>query len=75
MSFGRGCSAGCEDNFEGHESRAFSGAGSAGRGEDTFDDFVHAFENSLVAEPTPCGTWTLLLLLHVVGRTIVTIIC
>ena len=49
MSSGRGCSAGCEDNFEGHESGAFSGAGSAGRGEDTFDDFVHAFENSLVA--------------------------
>ena len=48
LSSGRGCSAGCEDNFEGHESGAFSGAGS-GRGEDTFDDFAHAFENSLVA--------------------------
>ena len=49
LSFGRGCSAGCGDNLEGHESGAFSGAGSAGRGEDTFDDFAHAFENSLVA--------------------------
>ena len=29
--------------------RAFSGAGGAGRGEATFDDFVDAFENSLVA--------------------------
>ena len=29
LSSGRGCSAGCEDNFEGHESGAFSGAGSA----------------------------------------------
>ena len=49
MSFGRGCSAGCEDNFEGHESGAFSGAGSAGRGEDTFDDLMHAFGISLAA--------------------------
>ena len=49
MSSGRGCSAGCEDNFEGHESGTFSGAGGAGRGEDTFESFVHAFESSLVA--------------------------
>ena len=46
LSYGRGSS---EDKFEGHESGAFSGAGSAGGGEDTFDDFVHTFENSLVA--------------------------
>ena len=49
LSYGRGCSAGCEDKFEGRESGTFSGAGSDGRGEDTFDDFVHAFESSLVA--------------------------
>ena len=48
LSHGRGCSAGCEDNFEGYESGAFSGAGSAGRGENTFDGSVRASENSLV---------------------------
>ena len=43
MSFGRGSSAGCEDDFKGHESGDFSGAGSAGR---------HDLPNSLVAVGT-----------------------
>ena len=48
-SYGRGCSAGCEDTFDGHEVEAFAVAGCDGWFEDTFDDFVHASENSVVA--------------------------
>ena len=42
LSFGRGCSAGCDDNFEVHASGALSGAGSAGRGEGDVDVAVAA---------------------------------
>ena len=49
LSYGRGCSAGCEDNFDCHEVQASAVAGRAGWCEDTFDDCVHASENSVVA--------------------------
>ena len=49
LSYGRGCSAGCEDNFDSHEVQASAVAGRAGWCEDTFDDSVHASENSVVA--------------------------
>ena len=49
LSHGRGCSAGCEDNFGSHKSQASAVAGRAGWCEDTFDDSVHASENSVVA--------------------------
>ena len=48
-SYGRGCSAGCKDTFDSHEVQASAVAGRAGWGEDTFDDSVHASENSVVA--------------------------
>ena len=38
-------------------------------------DSVHASENSVVAGLQPVLCWTLLLLLHDVGRTIATVIC
>ena len=47
--YGRGCSAGCEDNFDCHEVKASALPGHAGWCEDTFDDSVHASENSVVA--------------------------
>ena len=46
------CSAGCKDDFEGHESGTFSGAGSAGRRETEFEGSLHDFPNSLVAVGT-----------------------
>ena len=49
VSYGCGCSAGCEDNFDTHEVQASAVAGFAGWCEDTFDDSVHASENSVVA--------------------------
>ena len=52
---GRGCSAGCEDNFDSHEVPASAVAGRAGWCEDTFDDSVHASENSVVARVAACS--------------------
>ena len=52
MSFGRGSSAGREDDFEGRESGAFSGAGSAGRSETEFEGSLHDLPKSLVAVST-----------------------
>ena len=49
LSYGRGCSAGCEDNFGSHLVRASAVAGRAGWCEDIFDDSVHASENWVVA--------------------------
>ena len=51
----RGCSAGCEDNFDGHEVKASALPGHAGWCEDTFDDSVHASENSVVARVAACS--------------------
>ena len=48
LPFGSGSYAGCEDDFEGHESGAFSGAGSAGRLETEFEGSLHDLPNSLV---------------------------
>ena len=53
--FGRGCSAGCEDNFDCQEVTASALSGHAGWCEDTFDDSVHAFENSVVARVAACS--------------------
>ena len=49
LFYGRGCSAGCEDNFDCHEVQASAVDGRAGWCDDTFDDSVHAFENLVVA--------------------------
>ena len=56
LSFGRGSSAGCEDDFEGQESGAFSGAGSAGRRETEFEGSLHDLPDSLVAVGTANAT-------------------
>ena len=53
--YGRGCSAGCEDNFDCHEVTASAFSGYAGRCEDTFDDSVQASENSVVARVAACS--------------------
>ena len=54
--YGRGCSAGCEDKFDGHEVTASALSGHAGGWcEDTFDDSVHASENSVVARVAACS--------------------
>ena len=53
-SNGRGCSAGCEDNFDCHEVEASALSVHAGWCEDTFDDSVHASENSVVAIALGC---------------------
>ena len=53
--YGRGCSAGCEDNFDCHEVTASALSGHAGWCEDTFDDSVHASENSVVARVAACS--------------------
>ena len=45
---GRGCSAGCEDNFDCHEVTASALLGHAGRYGDSFDGSVHDPENSVV---------------------------
>ena len=50
----RGCSAGCEDNLDCHEVTASALSGDAGWCEDTFDDSVHASENSVVARVAAC---------------------
>ena len=52
--YGRGCSAGCEDNFDCHEVTASTLSGYAGRCEDTFDDSVQSSENSVVARVAAC---------------------
>ena len=48
LSFWRGSSAGCEDDFEGDEYVASAGTGFSGWSEDNFDGPAHDFENSLV---------------------------
>ena len=48
-------SAGCEDNFACHEVTASALPGHAGWCEDTFDDSVHASENSVVARVAACS--------------------
>ena len=53
LLYGRGCSAGCEDNFDCHEVKA--SADRAGWCEDTFDDSVHASDNSVVARVAACS--------------------
>ena len=53
--YGRGCSAGCEDNFDCHEVTASALSGYAGRCEDTFDDSVQTSENSVVARVAACS--------------------
>ena len=53
--YGRGCSAGCEDNFDCHEVKASAVPGRAGWCEDTFDDSVHASKNSVVARVAACS--------------------
>ena len=50
LSFGRGSSAGCEDDFEGYKGRAFSGTSGAGRSETESEGSWHDLPNSLVAE-------------------------
>ena len=55
LLYGRGCSAGCEDNFDCHEVTASALPGHAGWCEDTFDDSVHASENSVVARVAACS--------------------
>ena len=49
LTFGRGSSAGCEDDFEGHNGWAFSGASGAGRSETESEGSLHGLPNSLVA--------------------------
>ena len=49
LSYGRGCSAGRDDNFDSHEVQASAVAGRAGWCEDTFNDSVHASDHSVVA--------------------------
>ena len=51
---GRGCSAGCENNFDCHEVNSSALPGRAGWCENTFDDSVHASENSVVARGAAC---------------------
>ena len=70
LLYGRGCSAGCEDNFDCLEVKASAVPGRAGWCVDTFDDSVHA-----PVQPVLGVSWTLLLLPHDVGRTIATVIC
>ena len=53
--YGRGCSAGCEDNFDCHEVTASAFSGHAGWCDDTFDDSVQASENSVVARVAACS--------------------
>ena len=55
LLYGRGCSAGCEDNFDCHEVTSSALSGHAGWCEDTFDDSVHASENSVVARVAACS--------------------
>ena len=55
LLYGRGCSAGCEDNFDGHEVTASALSGHAGWCEDTFDDSVQTSENSVVARVAACS--------------------
>ena len=55
LLYGRGCSAGCEDNFACHEVKASAVPGRAGWCQDTFDDSVHASENSVVARVAACS--------------------
>ena len=49
LSFGRGSSAGCEDDFEGYKGWAFSGAGGAGRSETESEGSLDDLPNSMVA--------------------------
>ena len=49
LFYGRGCSAGCEDNFDFHEVTAPALSGYAGQCENTFDGSVLSSENALVA--------------------------
>ena len=55
LLYGRGCSAGCEDNFDCYEVKASALPGHAGWCEDTFDDSMHASENSVVARQPVLG--------------------
>ena len=70
MSFGRGSSAGCEDDFEGEKGWAFSGTSGAGRSETESEGSLHDLPNSLVAVGTANAMGTLLV--HV-GSTILTV--
>ena len=47
LFYGRGCSAGCEDNFDCHEDTASALSGYAGQCENPFDDSVHSSEDTL----------------------------
>ena len=49
LSYGRGSSAGCENDFEGYKGWAFSGVGGAGRSETESEGSLHDLPNSLVA--------------------------
>ena len=51
LSFGHGSSSGCEDDFEGHKGRAFSGTSGVGRSETESESegSLHDLPNSLVA--------------------------
>ena len=49
LFYGRGCSAGCEDNFDCHEDTASALSGYAGQCENTFDDSVQSSEDALGA--------------------------
>ena len=55
LLYGRGCSAGCEDNHDCHEVKVSAVAGRAGWCEDAFDDSVRASENSVVARVAACS--------------------
>ena len=52
LPFGRGSSAGCEDDFEGCKGRAFSVTSGAGRSETESEGSLHDFPNLLVAVGT-----------------------
>ena len=52
LPFGRGSSAGCEDDFEGYKGWAFSGTSGAGRSETESEGSLHDLPNSLVAVGT-----------------------
>ena len=77
-----GCFPGCwcctarEDSSDDDKVGAFAGGGVSGRGENVLDGLVHDLPNSLVdgAAGDVLGTWTLLGLLHDVGRVLLGVI-
>ena len=74
LLYGRGCSAGCEDSFDCHEVTASALSGHAGWCETILCTPLRIrWWQGL--QPVLGVSWTLLLLLHDVGRTIATVIC